>query len=186
MNASWNGVTMGELAGAGTILSILGAASSTKSSVDALDEQAYLSEWESRAKRAQAASIRESAALEERQYGRRARLLQGKGIAMAAASGVSIKSGTPLFLELDNIKQATIGRLDILRRGELAAQGIELESAFKLREAQYASRAKSGAIIGGVLRGGSVLADFMGRSAGPGPSSVPTTTGGYPTDTFDG
>lgn len=172
---------MAALAGVGAGLGVLGAVIDTKSKVDALNEQAKISDWEAGAKLAEAETIRQSAAFEERQYGRKARLLQGRGVATAAASGLDIKSGTPLFLELDNIKQATIQKLDIRRRGALAAQGRELESAFKRREASFARASRTGVMVGGGLRGASsILSSFKGGSGfgAANDSAAPTTSAG--------
>jgi hypothetical protein len=78
-------------------------------------------------------------------------MLIGKQIAVGAASGVDITSGSPLFMELDSVKQAELEALNIRHQGALG-------SASKKFEARMAKARIPGIIMGGVAQAGGALA----------------------------
>jgi hypothetical protein len=116
---------------------VAGGALGTLSQAQALDMQA-------KAANIEADSVIKQAAFEEAQQRRKNALLQGSANAIGAASGVSISSGSPLFMELDRIKQGEIEALNIRRTGEVAAQGLRYQG-------RLARRAIPGSILQGLL-----------------------------------
>lgn len=136
-----------QLAAAALALQAIGTIGQTAAQVQAARGQA-------RAAEAEATSIREAAAFEETQSRRRSAQLMAKGLAIGAASGVDISSGSPLLLELDNARQAELEALNIRRTGEVAARGREFE-------ARLARRAIPGLVFGGLAQSGSVLSSWL-------------------------
>ena len=133
-------------------VAVIGTIGQTLSQVQAARGQA-------RAAGAEAASIREAAGFEERQTRRRAAEIIAKGRAIGAASGIDIASGSPLLMELENVRQAELEALSVRHRGETAARGKQFEA--KLARGQI-----PGIILGGVAKTGSVLSNWMGSSGG--------------------
>lgn len=113
----------------------------------------------SRAKgaRAEAKSIERQAAFTELQSRRQSAMAIGKMVATGAASGVDITSGSPLFMELDSVRQAELEALNIRHQG---AQG----AAAKRFEARMAKASRTGIIIGGATK----LAGVAAMSSGGG------------------
>lgn len=93
----------------------------------------------------EARSIEEQAAFQEQQSRRQSALAIGKQVATGAASGVDITSGSPLFMELDNVRQAELEALNIRHQGALGA-------ASKRFEGRMARAQKAGIILGGVSK----------------------------------
>ena len=96
---------------------------------------------------AEAVSAEQNAAYQEGNFRRQATLVQGEANAQAAASGVSLTSGTTLFHELDRAKQAEIEALNIRRTGQVQAQGLRFASKMERRKIPFD-------IIGGVTGSG--------------------------------
>ena len=140
---------MAALGGIGAGLGILGSVASTIGRVQAIDAQ-------SKALSTEATSLEEQAAYNERQSRRAALLVRGKANAEAAASGISISSGSPLFMELDRAKQSELEALNIRRSGEVAAAGKRYESRMARRMIPWT-------IAGGIGQAGSALTSLIGR-----------------------
>ena len=109
----------------------------------------------------EARSIEEQATFDARQQQRRNRLVQGEANAQAAASGVSLSSGSPLLLELDRVKQGEIERQSIIRAGSIAAEG-------RRYGARLARRSIPMTILGGILSAGSAAAGGLKGGGGKG------------------
>lgn len=125
-------------------LSVLGSVGSMLSGISQANAQAE-------GARAEAKSIEEQAAFQEGQSRRQSRMLIGKQIAAGAASGVDITSGSPLFMELDSVRQAELDALNIRHQGALG-------SASKRFEARMAKARIPGIIMGGISQAGGSLA----------------------------
>lgn len=104
----------------------------------------------------EAQSIEEQAGYNERQQRRLHKLAQGQANAQAAASGVQVSSGSPLFLELDRIKQGALDSENIKRSGRVAATG-------KRFEGELARKQIPGMYFGGLASAGSALGTFLSR-----------------------
>lgn len=113
---------------AGAIAAIIGTAVSTYAAFQQAETQREAAKGEARFREAEAESVRQSAAFEERQFRRRINLLLGKQRAIAAASGTDPSSGSPLLAELDNVRQAELEALNIRRTGEVGASSREFEA----------------------------------------------------------
>lgn len=100
--------------------------------------------------KSEAKSIVEQAAFQEQQSRRQSALAIGKQVATGAASGVDITSGSPLFMELDSIRQAELDALNIRHQGALGA-------ASKKFEARMAKARIPGIIMGGIAGAGGGL-----------------------------
>ena len=109
----------------------------------------------------EARSIEEQSAFDARQQQRRNRLVQGEANAQAAASGVSLSSGSPLLLELDRVKQGEIERQSIIRAGSVAAAGRRYGARLARRSIPYT-------ILGGILGAGSAGAGGLNGGGGKG------------------
>lgn len=118
---------------------------------------------------AEAKAIQQQSAFEEQQSRRRSRMAIGQQVATSAASGVDITSGSPLFAELDSVRQAELEALNIRQQGKYGVAG-------KRFEARMATSRIPGIIMGGVAQTGSllsaggsnsVLSQWMSRSSGP-------------------
>jgi hypothetical protein len=129
---------------AAAALSVLGSVGTMLSGIQQANAQA-------KGARSEAKSIEEQAAFQEQQSRRQSRMLIGKQIAVGAASGVDITSGSPLFMELDSVKQAELEALNIRHQGALG-------SASKKFEARMAKARIPGIIMGGVAQAGGALA----------------------------
>ena len=109
-----------------------------------------------RALSAEADSVEQASAFDERQYRRQATLVQGTADAQGAASGVQVSSGTSLFHELDRVKQGEIEALNIRRTGAVKAQGLRYGARMERRKIPFdiisgATNAASGAIQSSIL-----------------------------------
>jgi len=93
------------------------AALPTIAAVGQTVSQIQAARGQARAASAEAASIREAAGFEERQTRRRAQEIIAKGQAIGAASGLDIASGSPLLMELENVRQAELEALSVRHRG---------------------------------------------------------------------
>lgn len=120
---------------------------------------------QAKAAKAEAKSIEAQTAFQEQQSRRQSRMAIGKMVAIGAASGVDITSGSPLFMELDSVRQAELDALNIRHQGALGA-------ASKRFEARMAKARIPGIILGGVANtagmlsaGGSnsILSQWMSR-----------------------
>ena len=131
------------LAAAAAVAAIVGTVATTAVTVQSSLQQAS-------AAKAEAKSREQQAAFQEEQSRRQSQMLIGKQIAMGAASGVDVTSGSPLFMELDSVRQ-----------GELEAQNIRHQGALAVSSKKYeASMAMSripGTIVGGVASGASTV-----------------------------
>lgn len=114
------------------------------------------SRGQAKAARAEARSLRESAALEEGQFRKRAAQLLAKQRAIGAASGVDISSGSPLMIMLDSAREAELEALSIRRSGEIGAEGKKFES----RLARGKIPGQAGA---GIAKTGSILSEWLRR-----------------------
>jgi hypothetical protein len=126
------------IAGVAAVAAIAGTAVSTYSAVRAAKAQAQAADIE-------AASARESAAYNARQWQAEASRKMSRARAVAAATGVDPGTGSPLLMDLENARQAEMERLNIIRTGEVSAIGKEFES-------RLASATIPWTIAGGALR----------------------------------
>ena len=117
------------------VVGVASAAGSTLSSVQASRGQAKAAE-------AEAKSLREQAAFDERESRQRARRVIAKGRAVGAASGVDIGSGSPLLLELESAREA-----------ELEAQAIRAGGLNRVAGKKFESRLARGRIPGQIAGG---------------------------------
>lgn len=140
---------MGALAAAGIGLSLMGQYGQTQANVQAARSASANSEVEAK-------GIEDAAALQERQFRRKAGLAAGEGRAIAAASGYESGSGSPLLLQLDLAKQTEMEALGIRRSGQVAAEG-------KRYEGRLAKASIPGAIVGGIGNAGTILSTFFAR-----------------------
>lgn len=106
-------------------------------------------------------TIRDEAQFQEQQSRRQSQMAIGKQVAVGAASGVDITSGSPLFMELDSVRQAELEALNIRHRGELAM-------AAKTLEIRKARARKFGVILSQSLKMGGQGAGMMGGGGGGG------------------
>lgn len=107
------------LAGMGSQL--LGGVAGTIGNVMAADTNA-------KALDAQARGAVENAQFDETQFRRKAKIEAGSNVATAAASGVDITRGSPLFAQLDFAKQSEIEAQSIRRSGKIAYDNAKFQS----------------------------------------------------------
>ena len=143
---------------AAAALSVLGSVGTMLSGISQANAQA-------KGARAEAKSIEEQAAFQEGQSRRQSRMLIGKQVASGAASGVDITSGSPLFMELDSVRQSELEALNIRHQGALG-------SASKKFEARMAKAKIPGIIMGGVAQAGGAAAAGMSAGGAGGGGSV--------------
>ena len=139
----------GLLASLATPLMVAGTVGSTLSQIQQARGQAS-------ALRSEAKSIKYQSQFEERQARRQSRMLIGKQIATGAASGVDIATGSPLFMELDSVREAELEALNIRNQGRNAA-------ASRKFGARMATRQIPGMILGGAanLARDSILSQWV-------------------------
>ena len=137
---------------AGLVVAVIGAGISTYAAYSQAQQQQQAAKSESAFRMQEAESARQSAAYEERQYRRRIALLLGKQEAIAGASGTDPTSGSPLLMELDNVKQGELEALNIRRTGQVAASAREYEARLARQRASFAGQQKGYAIAGGILQ----------------------------------
>lgn len=106
----------------------------------------------------EANSVEQAALVSERQSRRDSSLVTGKANAIVAASGLSLKSGSPLLMELDRAKQAEIEALSIRRSGQMQAASKRYESRLQRRQIPFD-------ILGGFLNAGSQATIARGAKA---------------------
>ncbi len=140
---------MSSLAGAATVISLIGQVGSTYAQVQAANQTAA-------AANAEAASIGQVYAGLERDARRTSSLKIGQAHAIMAASGVDPSRGSPLFQDLENARQAELEALDIRRFGQVQVQS-------KQYEASLAKAKIPGALLGGVAGAGSILTSWYGK-----------------------
>lgn len=145
------------------IMGGISAVGSTISGIQQANAQAGAASAQAQAAENEAQTIRETADFEERQLRRRTGLLLGKQAAIGAASGLDITSGSPLFMELDNVRQAELEALNVRRTGQLGASAKEYEARLARFQGQRAKASIPGIIFGGLAQGGSVLSQFVTR-----------------------
>lgn len=145
--------TLAVLTGIGVGISLLSLAAQTSSQVQQAESEAEFAE-------AEGVAAREKAAFGERQFRKRARIAQAKSVAIGAAAGFDITSGSTLLQELENAREAEIEALGIRRTGEIT-------EATKRFEAKIARRSKTGIIVGGVAKGATVLSQLIPTSKAP-------------------
>lgn len=121
-------------------MSAAGGITKTISTIQARDVAAKSLEQE-------AISAENQAIMDETQSRRQSALIQGKANAVTAGSGLSLKSGTPLFMELDRAKQAEIEALKIRQQGQQIASSKRFERRMQKRAIPFD-------IIGGFLGAG--------------------------------
>jgi len=139
---------MAALAAIGGISKVGGFGLETVAELQAADISA-------KSQQAEARSIEQQAAFDERQQRRQARLMQGKANAIGAASGIDISSGSSLLMELDRAKQSEIEAQGITRSGSIAAQG-------KRYGARLARRSVATTAAGKAFKAGSMLSGMKG------------------------
>lgn len=133
---------------AGAAAMVGGTALKTISTVQARDVAAKSLEQE-------AISAEQAAFVQERQSRRDTSFLKGKANAITAASGLSLRSGSPLLMELDRAKQSEIEALSIRRSGQMQA-------ASKRYEGRLQRRAIPFDILGGFLSAGGQATSALG------------------------
>ena len=101
----------------------------TYTAVSTAQNASAAADVQSQMQQQEADSARQAAAYKEQQYRRRLTLALGKEEAVGAASGVDPFSGSPLFMELDNIKQGELEALNIRHAGTLTASARTFESS---------------------------------------------------------
>ena len=141
----------------GAVTAVVGTGISVYSNIQQANAAAAAAESEQEMRNAEAASAREAAAYEERQFRRRASLLQGKQSAILAASGFDITSGSPNALELDTIQQAELEALNIRRTGEISASSREFEGRLARLRGGYAKSQIPTMAVGGAFKAGSSI-----------------------------
>lgn len=138
---------MAELAAGALVLGLAGSAVSAYSGVQAAKAQAQAAEMEAR-------SVENKSKFLETQQRRENKLIQGEANAITAASGVQLGSGSPLFMELDRIKQGELEALSIRQGGQVAAMGSRFGG-------EMAKRRIPSIIGDSVGQGGSILSTFI-------------------------
>lgn len=157
---------------AAAVIAVAATAYSTYRQVEAVEAESKFLKAEAQAREDEAKTIRDSASFEEAKTRRRTQILLAKQRAIGAAAGVDIASGTPIFMELDNTRQAELEALNVRRSGAIAAGGREFEGKLLRSKARYLRNQKSGIIIGGVLSAASSgLSAYSGYSSGGGSSA---------------
>ncbi len=160
---------MSVLAGVGAVMGVTGSVMRMSSELSAIDSQANALNAEAEGLTTEADVIVQDAARQERQYVRKARLIQGRAVAYIAASGVQLGTGTPLMLELDNARQAAIGQFDIRRTGRLAAASRLMAAAYKRTEAGFVRSGRTGVILQRGIQAGSILTSYAAGGTWKGP-----------------
>lgn len=128
---------------------LLGGVTSTIGNVMAADTNAKVLD-------AQARGIEEDTHLQLRQFGREAKQKAGANVAQAAAAGVDITRGSPLFAELDFAKQAAIESESIRRSGKMASDSKRFQSRLTKQQIPFD-------IINGVAGGAGILTKLAGK-----------------------
>lgn len=128
-------------------MGLVGSALTTNARVQSAKSNANLSEME-------AQSLEQAAQYNAMQANRQHKLAQGSANAQVAASGVSVSSGSPLFMELDRVKQGALDVAAIKRSGDVAASG-------KRYEGQLYKSSIPGIYAGGVASAGTALGTFL-------------------------
>lgn len=85
----------------------------------------------------QARTIADNAAFDERQFRRKATLAAGSNVATAAASGIDITRGSPLFAELDFARQSEIEAQSIRRSGRIGAENARFGARMIRRQIPF-------------------------------------------------
>ena len=154
---------------ASLILGIIGAGISTYGAYSQAAQAEKAAKNESQLRDQEAESVRQASAYQERQYRRRVALLVGKQEAIAGAAGTDPSSGSPLLMELDNVKQGELEALNIRRTGEVGASAREYEGRLARQRASFASQQKGYAIGNGLMQaGGSILGAWAQYDSGVG------------------
>lgn len=148
----------------GTVSTVAGAGLSTLSSVQQARFQSAASKAQASAARREAQIEEDNAKFEEQQFRRKIGMVLGKQTAISAASGIDITSGSSLFAELDNIRQAEIEALTIRRGGALASSSKLFESRLAKMQARRYRSSIPGIVAGGVVKTGSVLSQMFQRT----------------------
>lgn len=130
---------MAYLAAAQAALGIAGGIGSTISKIRAKDLEAKGLDIAAR-------SELDQAAFDERQQRRVGQFFMGERIASAAASGVDVSQGSPLFAALDQAKQNELQALSIRRAGKVRYNRLKFDSLMKKSEIE-------GDIISGIFGG---------------------------------
>lgn len=142
---------------AGLVIGLLGTAISTYAAYSQNQELQKAAKAEAAFRNQEAESLRQSAAFQERQYRTRLAVLLGQQQAISAASGVDISSGSPLLMQLNNVRQGEMEALNIRRTGEVGASGKELEARLARMRAGFLNT-QSGYILGaGAFKAGSSI-----------------------------
>lgn len=139
-------------ANAGTIATTAAAAGTVGKTISGIQT----SRAQSKAARAEAGSIRESAAFEEAQFRKRAAQVLAKQRAIGAASGIDISSGSPLAVMLDTAREAELEAQAIRRSGEIGVEGKKFES-------RLVRGRVPGQLFAGAAKTGTILSQWLGR-----------------------
>ena len=131
-------------------LAVVAVAISTYATIQSLQQQSELQKAVQKQQEIEAQAERDVAAFEEKQARRRHALLLGKQQAIFAAAGVDPTMGTPLFMELDLVKQGEMDALNIRAFGARAANARLFESSIARFRAQNARAGIPLAVIGGI------------------------------------
>lgn len=150
---------------AGVVIGLIGTAISTYASYEQSQAQQRAARSEAKFREAEAEAARQAAAYEERQYRRRIDLLLGKQIAITAAAGIDPTSGSPLMMELANVRQKEMEAQNIRRTGAVSASASEFEARLaRYRAAIYGRQGGYALAAGGLKAGGSILSGWYDYS----------------------
>jgi len=98
-------------------------------------------------------SVLDASAYDETQTIRRDRQLLGRQKANMAAAGLSTTSGTPLLLQIDSARQASMDAMQIRRRGQMQAMAYQ----YQTRPDYFTPAAQ------GLAKGSSILSQWLTR-----------------------
>lgn len=158
---------------AGAIISVISTAITTYAAYEQSQAQQKAAKAEAKMREQEAENFRQSAAYEERQYRRRIDILLGKQAAIGAAAGLDITSGSPLLMELANVRQKEMEAQNIRRTGAVNASAQEFEARLARYRARQFGQQGTYAIAGGAAKaGGSILSGWSSYS---GTQKPPTT-----------
>lgn len=150
---------------AGVVIGLIGTAISTYAAYEQSQAQQKAAKAEGKLREQEAENFRQSAAYEERQYRRRIDILLGKQNAIGAAAGLDITSGSPLLMELANVRQKEMEAQNIRRTGAVNASAQEFEVRLARYRARQFGQQGTYAIAGGAMKaGGTVLGGWSGYS----------------------
>jgi hypothetical protein len=140
------------------IIGLIGTAISTYAAYEQSQGQQRAAKSEAQLREQEATSMQQAADYQAQQYRRRIDMLLGKQHAITAAAGLDPTSGSPLLMELANVRQAKLEETNIRRTGEVAASGRNFEARLARYRANLYGQAGTYALIGGAFKiGESIL-----------------------------